>query len=221
MRNFNTKNDHGQRVWTHPGGLEFSMGGSIAPLELVFETWGELNAAKDNVIIIHHALSPSCHIASSPQHPEPGWWEAMVGPGKPIDSDRYFIICINNIGSYFGSSSPISINPVSGKAYQADFPTITMSDIVNSQRLLLQAMGIEQVHAMIGNSMGAMISLQWAIDYPNDLRNLISISSCYKAYPANIANRVVQREIIQLDPDWHGGYYTTPPPCAGLLSRAN
>lgn len=189
--------------------FSLELGGTIEPLELVYETYGALNAKKDNVIVIHHALSPSHHVASHPRNTTPGWWEDMVGPGKPLNTNHYYIICINNIGSCFGSSSPISLNPKTHKPYASDFPTITIGDMVRSQKLLIDALGIDTLFAVIGNSVGAMLSLTWAMEFPSQVKHLISISSCYKAYPANIANRVVQREVIQLDPAWNGGHYST------------
>lgn len=186
-------------------------GGVINPLVLTYETYGVLSPQKDNVIVVHHALSPSHHLSATSKNPEKGWWNDMVGAGRALDTDRYFIICINNVGSCFGSSGPASINPKTGKPYRAEFPTLVIEDIVNSQRLLLQELGIKTCYAMIGNSMGGMISLSWAIQYPSSVQRLLLISSCYKAYPANIANRIVQREIIQLDPEWHGGFYEKEP----------
>ena len=191
--------------------FSFQMGGVINPLELVYETYGSLNADRDNVILIHHALSTNSHVASHPKNTAPGWWQAMVGSGCAIDTDQYFAICINNLGSCFGSSGPASINPKTNQPYRVDFPTVTVEDIIKSQYILLNDLGIQRLHAVIGNSMGAMMSLSWAIHYPNSLEKLILISSCYKAYPANIANRVVQRETIKLDPAWQEGYYEKNP----------
>ena len=197
----------------------FAFGGKINPLQLAYETYGELSPTKDNVILIHHALSPNSHVSSHEKNSEPGWWEAMVGAGKPIDTAKYFVICINNIGSCFGSSGPTSMNPTTGKAYRADFPIVTMSDIVKSQVLLLECLGVSKLKAVIGNSMGGMLSLTFAIEYPDMVENLVSISACYKAYPANIANRVVQRDIIQLDPAWQDGNYDKNPQRGLMTAR--
>lgn len=206
-----TEAENGDKRFILEQRFDFKLKGAIERLELVYETHGKLNPLKDNAILIHHALSPSHHVHSHLNNSEKGWWEGMIGQGKTLDPDKYFIICINNIGSCYGSSSPTSINPTTSKPYRSDFPSITMEDIVNSQYLLLQALGIQQLYAILGNSMGAMLSLTWAINYPDMLKYLISVSSCYKAYPANIANRVVQREIIQLDPAWQQGYYDENP----------
>lgn len=189
----------------------FNQGGSICPLILVFETYGELSPQKDNVILVHHALSTSSHLSSHAKNPAYGWWEEVVGPDKPIDTNRFFVICINNLGSCFGSSGPASINPKTGKAYQSDFPLLTIEDIARAQQLLLSQLGIEKLYAIVGNSMGAMISLAFTILFPGTAERLISVSSCYKSYPMSIATHAIQKEIIELDPNWKNGYYTTPP----------
>ena len=182
-------------------------GGIIEPLVLAYECFGALNATKDNAIIVHHALSTSSHLTSTDRYPDPGWWQKMVGPGCHLDTDKYFVICINNLGSCFGSAGPNSINPSTGKKYRADFPTVTIVDMVRSQKMLIEALGITQLHAILGNSMGAMLSVAWLTLYPDDARYLISISSCAKSYPANNANRFLQRDMITIDPDWDGGNY--------------
>ncbi len=189
--------------------FSFKLGGKIKPLELVYETFGTLSASKDNVILIHHALSPNSHVTSTPEDETKGWWQDMVGPGCPIDTNHYFVICINNLGSCFGSSGPASMEPENGKTpYRTDFPIVTIEDMVHSQYLLLQALDITTLAAVVGNSMGGMLSLVWAMQYPETLKKLVLISSCYKAYPANIANRLIQKEIIELDPDFKKGFYT-------------
>jgi len=185
----------------------FENSASINPLVLVYETYGHLNEANDNAIIVHHALSTSSHLAASQKNPEKGWWQEMVGPGKCLDTDRYFIICINNLGSCYGSSGPVSINPTTSKKYGVDFPVVSITDMVRSQKLLIDTLGIKKLHAILGSSMGAMISLTWMALYPNHANHLISISSCSNTYPANRANRSVQKEIIRLDPSWNGGHY--------------
>jgi homoserine O-acetyltransferase len=191
--------------------LRFASGEELQPWHLVYECYGKLNANRDNAILIHHALSADCHVASHTQNSNPGWWEEMVGPNKAIDTNHFYVICINNLGSCFGSISPISINPHNQKSYRADFPALTFSDILHSQQLLLQELGIRKLYAVIGSSLGGMLSLQWAIDYPDSVARLICIAACHKAYAVNIANRTIQREIIQLDPEWQGGYYEKNP----------
>ncbi|MHC4307412.1 MAG: homoserine O-acetyltransferase MetX [Planctomycetota bacterium] len=187
--------------------FHFEKGGSINPLVLVYETYGRLNRAKDNAVIVHHALSTSSHLAATEKNDERGWWQEMVGPGKYLDTDRYFIICINNLGSCFGSSGPVSPNPRTSKNYGADFPAVTIVDMVRSQKLLIDTLGIKKLHAVLGSSMGAMLSITWMALYPEHANYLIAISSCAQVYPANTANRLVQKEIIRTDPNWNGGDY--------------
>jgi homoserine O-acetyltransferase len=187
--------------------FRFEQGGTINPLELAYETFGRLNPARDNAILVHHALSTDSHVAASHRNPSPGWWEGMVGPGKPLDTNRWFVICINNLGSCRGSSGPVSINPGTGSAYGPDFPAVTFVDMARSQKLLIDAMGIQQLHAIVGSSMGAMLSVTWAALYPEHTRNLVSISSSARVYPANQANRILQREAICADANWNNGHY--------------
>lgn len=200
-------------------GLEFLHGGHLRPLTLVYETIGHMNPEQDNIILINHALSTGSHVCSHEQNTTPGWWEAMVGPGKAIDTNRYFVICINNLGSCYGSSGPASINPETQKFYQCDFPLLTITDMVRSQYLLLEHLGIKKLYAVIGNSMGAMLSLTWAILYPTMVQRLISVSSCYKSYPMSVATHQLQREMIELDPHWNNGYYEKQPTQGFLLAR--
>jgi homoserine O-acetyltransferase len=187
--------------------FHFEQGGSINQLELAYETYGRLNSVQGNAILVHHALSTDSHVAASDQSPAPGWWEGMVGPGKYLDTNRWFIICINNLGSCRGSSGPLSINPLTGRAYGPDFPTVTFVDMARSQKRLTDALGITKLHAVIGCSMGAMLSVTWAAMYPEHARNLVSISSCARVYPANQANRILQREAICADAQWKNGHY--------------
>lgn len=187
----------------------FEHGGVIPRLQLAYETFGTLNKYRDNVILIHHALSTHSHVCTSLPNPTEGWWEEMVGIGKPIDTNRYFVICINNLASCFGSSGPRSLNPETDKMYQADFPITSILDMVRSQKLLLDYLQIDSLLAVIGNSMGAMLSLQWALEYPKFQQYIILTSSCYKAYPTNIGYRAIQREIMMLDPAWQQGFYSS------------
>ncbi len=209
----------GRHHWSSEEPFHFESGGQIQPLELVFETIGKLSPAQDNVILVHHALSTNSHICSHAKNPEPGWWEAVVGPGKTIDTNRFFVICINNLGSCFGSSGPISINPKTLKPYRVDFPQVTIGDMVRSQVQLLQALGIKRLYAVIGNSMGAMLSLTLAIQYPEIAERLISVSSCYKSDAVSIATHQIQKEIIMLDPDWKNGYYEHNPQRGFTIAR--
>lgn len=179
---------------------------SLESLCLAFEVYGELNTAKDNVIVIHHSLSTSAHAANlaTPStdfdynhRDDAGWWDSMIGSGKALDPDEYCIICINNIGSCYGSTGPSD--------YPHEFPVITMHDIVNSQKLVLDQLGITKVKLLIGGSMGGMISLAWLQMYPNDLENIFLVACSHKAYPINVFNRMIQREILKLDQDKSSG----------------
>jgi len=199
------------QTFTHHSPFSFELGGEIKTLELAYETYGQLSAKKDNVILINHALSTNSHAASHSGDTSPGWWEAFIGPGKAINTDHFYVMCINNLGSCFGSSGPSSIDPNTQTPYQNSFPTFTIKDMVHAQYLLLNSLGITTIHTLIGNSMGGMLSLQWACNYPEQIQQLILTSTCYKAYPANIINRAIQKEIIQLDPLWQQGKYTKNP----------
>jgi len=200
--------ENGSLEFTVYESFHFKAGGSINPLVLVYETYGQLNSEKDNTIIVHHALSTSSHLAATEKKPEKGWWDDMVGPGRALDTNKYFILCINNLGSCYGSSGPVSSNPNTSKIYGADFPAVTITDMVRSQKILIDALGINKLHAVLGSSMGAMLSITWLALYPDHAQYLISISSCAKGYPANHANRLIQKEIIQQDPDWNHGDYS-------------
>jgi homoserine O-acetyltransferase len=189
--------------------FQFEDGSTINPLELVYESYGTLNENRDNAIVVHHALSTSSHLSSSTKNPVQGWWEDMVGPGCHLDSNKYFIICINNLGSCFGSSSPVSLDPKTGEPYRASFPTVSIIDMVRSQKMVVDALGIEHLHAVLGNSMGAMLSITWLALYRDHASHLISISSSAQAYPANNANRFLQRDIIRQDSDWNQGNYSS------------
>lgn len=211
-----TELDNGTLEYVSDENFLFEGGASIKPLVLAFECYGSLNEQKDNAVIVHHALSTSSHLTATPKNPDKGWWQEMVGPGCHLDTDTYFVICINNLGSCYGSSGPNSFKPESQEKYQTDFPTVTIIDMVKSQKKLIDALGITQLHAIVGNSMGAMLSLAWLTLYPDHARYLISISSSAQAYPANNANRFLQRDIIQLDPAWQNGSYSDSSELAGF-----
>lgn len=195
----------------------------LSHLILRYETWGILNSTKSNAVLIHHALSVGSHVTSSEKDSEKGWWQEMVGPGKAIDTSKYFVICINNLGSCFGSSGPLSpldadgmADGMTGKYYRGKFPQVDIQDMVVSQKLLADHIGITKFHAIVGASMGAMLSLSWGIEYPDTVEKMILISSGYKAYPANIANRSIQRQAIYMDPDWQQGNYTSSADISGF-----
>ncbi len=188
--------------------LLLDCGVSLAPLEIAYQTYGVLNADKSNAILVCHPLTPDQYVAS--RHPltgHPGWWNRIVGPGKPVDTDRYFVICANVIGGCMGSSGPTSINPATGKPYGLSFPVITIGDMVNAQARLIEALGIEQLFCVIGGSMGGMQVLQWAYDYPEKVFSAIPIATAAWHSAQNIAFHEVGRQAIMADPDWCGGDY--------------
>ncbi len=184
--------------------------GQILPhYRLVYETYGQLNAERSNALLICHALSGDHHAAGyhSEQDRKPGWWESAIGPGKPFDTNRFFIVCSNNLGSCKGSTGPNSINPATGKHYGPDFPIVTVRDWVISQKALMEHLGIEQWAAVIGGSLGGMQALQWAIDQPERLRHCLAIAAAPKLSAQNIGFNEVARQAILSDPDFHGGHF--------------
>lgn len=189
----------------------FESGKKISELVLVYEIYGEMNADKSNVVLIHHALSGSSHVTSHSKNQSKGWWNEMVGENKPIDTLKYCVICINNLGGCYGSTGPTSINPDTDRAYQSDFPVYTFKDISASQKLLCDKLGIQKLFGVVGASVGAMISIQMLVLYPDFIKNTILISSTSRAYASNIANRLIQSRIIKSDGDWNDGYYTKNP----------
>jgi homoserine O-acetyltransferase len=190
------------------GGFKMWRGGCLPEVTLAYESWGELSAEADNAVLIFTGLSPSAHAASSAQDPSPGWWEFMIGPGKAVDTDRFFVVCANSLGGCYGSTGPGSINPETGEIYGADFPDVTVEDIASSGYYLMRELGVEKLHAAVGSSMGGMSAIAYALQYPGQIENLVSISAATQALPLTIALRSLQREIIRSDPDWNGGRYT-------------
>lgn len=181
--------------------------GHLESPTIAFETWGELNFQRDNGILLFTGLSPSAHAASSEADPSTGWWEQMVGDSKPIDTTKYFVICVNSLGSCFGSTGPTSINPENGEAYGLNFPVLTIEDIAHAGHEVVKSLGLQRLHAVVGASMGGMTSLAYSILYPDMAQSLVSISGSPRAAPFAIALRSLQREIITSDPDWHHGNY--------------
>lgn len=179
----------------------------LPEFQLAWESWGELSAARDNAILILTGMSPDAHAAASEDNPEPGWWDFMIGPGKPIDTNRWFVVCANSLGSCKGSTGPASINPETGKPWALGFPELSLEDIAETTRLLLVHLEIEQLAAVVGPSMGGMTALALCSRHPDLTRNLISISSAPHATPFAIAIRSLQREAIRCDPDFNGGAY--------------
>ena len=189
--------------------LPLQSGASIRAYDLSFETYGTLNADKSNAVLVCHALNASHHVAGTyaGQDKSEGWWHNMIGPGKPLDTERFFVIGVNNLGSCFGSTGPMHINPDTGRVYGADFPVVTVEDWVNAQALLLDALGIQTLAAVMGGSLGGMQALSWALQYPDRVRHAVVIASAPNLTAENIAFNEVARRAIQTDPDFHGGHF--------------
>ncbi len=183
--------------------------GILPEVQIAYETWGHLAAERDNAVLLFTGLSPSAHAASSPQDPTPGWWESMVGPRKPIDTRRFYVVCVNSLGSCFGSTGPASLDLRSGQPYRLNFPSLTVEDIARAAREALRMLGIQRLHAVIGASLGGMSALAYALQFPAEIEQLIVISAAARATPFAIAVRSLQREIIRSDPAWNGGNYET------------
>ena len=191
--------------------------GSLESPTFAFETWGELSPARDNAVLLFTGLSPSAHAASSPADPSPGWWEDMVGRDKPIDTGRYFVVCVNSLGSCFGSTGPAAIDPATGERYGLRFPVLTLEDVAQGGKVVLDQLGIARLHAVVGASMGGMTALAFAAAYPDVADGLLLISSAARAEPFAIAMRSLQRELVRSDPAWRdGGYALGAPPAGGM-----
>ena len=184
-------------------------GQTLPSFSLTYETYGELNAQRSNAVLICHALNASHHVAGSrADNPQDiGWWDNMVGPGKPVDTNRFFVIGVNNLGSCFGSTGPTSINPATGQPYGSDFPVVTVEDWVHSQALLADRLGIRRFAAIMGGSLGGMQAMQWAIAYPDRVGHAVVIASTPRLSAQNIAFNEVARRAILNDPDFHDGHY--------------
>lgn len=202
-----------------PYQLELECGRKLGPITLAYETYGKLNAGKSNAILVIHALTGDAHAAGrhSPSDRKPGWWDNMIGPDKAFDTDRYFVICANCIGGCQGSTGPSSINPETGSPYGLEFPMVTIGDMVNAQKALIDHLGIEQLACVVGGSMGGMQVLQWATTYPDKMRLFIPIASTARLSPQAIAFDAVGRHAIMADPNWNkGNYYGANSPSSGL-----
>lgn len=189
--------------------LKLACGRQLDQFELVYETYGTLNEARSNAVLICHALSGHHHAAGyhSESERKPGWWEACIGPGKPIDTNRFYVVSLNNLGGCNGSTGPASINPATDKVYGADFPMMTVRDWVHSQARLADRLGIQQWAAVVGGSLGGMQALQWSIDYPERLRHCVAIAAAPRLSAQNIAFNEVARQAIINDPDFHDGHF--------------
>jgi homoserine O-acetyltransferase len=194
--------------------LTLQCGAVLPSYELSYETYGRLNADASNAVLICHALNASHHVAGvyadetgAVQPKSEGWWDNMVGPGKPVDTNRFFVIGVNNIGSCFGSTGPASINPLTGAAWGADFPVVTVEDWVTTQAKLLDALGITQLAAVMGGSLGGMQATSWTLQYPERVRHAVVVASAPNLTAENIAFNEVARRAIVTDPDFHEGFY--------------
>jgi homoserine O-acetyltransferase/O-succinyltransferase len=189
--------------------LALQSGKSIRAYTLAYETYGNLNADRSNAVLICHALNASHHVAGVyvGQDKSEGWWDNMIGPGKPLDTDKFFVIGVNNLGSCFGSTGPMHINPDSGQVYGAEFPVVTVEDWVNAQGRLLDALGIQTLAAVMGGSLGGMQALSWTLQYPGRVRHCIGVATAPNLTAENIAFNEVARRAIATDPDFHGGHF--------------
>ncbi|HBD21032.1 MAG TPA: homoserine O-acetyltransferase [Arenimonas sp.] len=197
----------GTRYVDLPSPFPFKRGGALAGARMAYETWGRLNPARDNAVLILTGLSPNAHAASNAGNPDPGWWEAMLGPGKPIDTDHWFVVCVNSLGSCKGSTGAASVNPATGQPYRLDFPDLSIEDGARAAQVVVRALGIETLACVIGNSMGGMSALAYLLLFPGAARSHINISGSAQALPFSIAIRSLQREAIRLDPNWNHGLY--------------
>jgi homoserine O-acetyltransferase/O-succinyltransferase len=189
--------------------LALQSGATIRGYSLAYETYGTLDAERSNAVLICHALNASHHVAGvyAGQEKSEGWWDTMIGPGKPVDTNRFFVIGINNLGSCFGSTGPMDVNPDTGRIYGADFPVVTVEDWVDAQARLLDGLGIAQLAAVMGGSLGGMQALSWTLQYPERVRHAVVIASAPNLTAENIAFNEVARRAIVTDPDFHGGHF--------------
>ncbi len=197
----------------HDGLLSLESRQTLGPLTLAYETYGTLNNARDNAILLLHALSGDAHAAGyhaddfQKPRPKPGWWDDMVGPGKAFDTTRFFVVCSNAIGGCMGSTGPSCINPATGRPYATDFPVITIGDMVNAQKLLMDYLAIPRWYAVSGGSMGGMQALRWAVAYPDRVERCIPIATTHRLSAQSIAFDAVGRAAIMSDPNWQNGHY--------------
>lgn len=192
-----------------PEVLPLQSGATIRDYHLAYETYGTLNADRSNAVLVCHALNASHHVAGvyAGQDKSEGWWDNMIGPGKPVDTDRFFVIGVNNLGSCFGSTGPMHHHPDTGEVYGADFPVVTVEDWVNAQARLLDRLGIQKMAAVLGGSLGGMQALSWTLQYPERMRHAVVVASAPNLTAENIAFNEVARRAIVTDPDFHGGHF--------------
>ncbi|KAG6036926.1 hypothetical protein E4U41_005429 [Claviceps citrina] len=197
--------------------LLLDWGGILPEFTIAYESWGKLNGDKSNAILLHTGLSASSHARSTEANGQPGWWEKFIGPGAPLDTDRYHVICTNVIGGCHGSTGPSSTDPGNGERYATRFPILTMQDMVRAQFRLLDHLGVQTLYASVGSSMGGMQSLAAGVLFPSRVRRVVSVSGCARSHPYSIAMRHTQRQVLMMDPNWNRGfYYDGVPPHAGM-----
>lgn len=197
--------------------LLLDWGGRLREFDIAYESWGRLNADRSNAVLLQTGLSASSHAHSTPENPQPGWWEKFIGPGLALDTDRFHVICTNVLGGCYGSTGPSSIDPADGNRYATRFPILTMHDMVRAQFRLLDHLGIAKLHASVGSSMGGMQSLAAGVLFPDRVGRIVSISGCARSHPYGIAMRHTQRQVLMMDPNWaRGFYYGRVPPHAGM-----
>ncbi|KNC96148.1 homoserine O-acetyltransferase [Spizellomyces punctatus DAOM BR117] len=207
----------GYSTYHHSEPFKFVHGGVLPEFDIAYETWGTLNAAKDNAILLHTGLSASSHAKSHEKNTKDGWWEKFIGPGYPIDTNKFFVICTNALGGCYGSTGPSSIDPSNGERYATRFPIITIFDMIRAQFKLLDSLGIQKLHASVGSSMGGMQSLAAAALFPERVGRVVSISGAARSHPYSIALRHTQRQVLMADPNWREGfYYQGVPPHVGM-----
>jgi homoserine O-acetyltransferase len=189
--------------------LALACGRTLPQYDLAYETYGKLNATRTNAVLVCHALNASHHVAGfyADEPDNVGWWDNMVGPGKALDTDRFFVVGVNNLGSCFGSSGPVSINPSTGEPWGSDFPLVTVEDWVDSQAQLADRLGVAQWAAVMGGSLGGMQALDWAIRYPQRIRSALVIAAAPNLSAENIAFNEIARQAILTDPEFHGGQF--------------
>lgn len=206
-----------RRHVTVEGEFPMHRGGVLINPTLAYETWGKLNPARGNAVLIFTGLSPSAHAASCAEDATPGWWEEMIGPGRPIDTRRYFVVCVNSLGSCFGSTGPASVDPATGDLYRLTFPVLSLEDVARGGREVIRHLGVERLYAIVGPSMGGMTALAFELLFPGLSDGLVLMSSGSRSLPFSIALRSLQREMIRRDPEWHGGNYARDAvPLAGM-----
>ncbi len=191
------------------GSFEPELGGSLREVTLAYETWGELDAAGENAVLLVHALTGDSHVAGDPEpaHKRGGWWSPMVGPGRAIDTGRYFVVCSNVLGGCYGSTGPTSQNPESGRRYALAFPVVTIRDMVRAQKRLLDDLGVKRLQLVIGGSIGGQQALEWAVEYPDFVEKAAPVAATGALGPQGIGMSELGRRAIMADPDWQGGDY--------------